>query len=205
MRCNVECLQARAAEPVELHTAGGIGQSCSQCSRAGDIPTLIANRGDHTQDDVADQSFIEVGAAAAHFVDETHDQVEWLDLGQRPVALFAARGADRLVDENFLGHRPSFPGSCAATRGGTRIRRVCRSLEMCTGTGYFAFARGQPPSRDSSTAASSGSDLRLWRGGGFLVEQEFADVGAGLVGVERLEHGCRRIAVQTLKDGAPAE
>jgi hypothetical protein len=48
--------------------------------------------------------FVEVWVAGAQFVDQADDEVDGLDLVERAVALLAARGTDRLVDEGFFGH-----------------------------------------------------------------------------------------------------
>ena len=104
LRGQVDGLQARGAEPVELEAAGGLRQLGHQRGGAGDVAALIADRRDDAQDDVADQVLVQVGVAGPHFLDQADDQVDGLDLVECAVALFAARRADGLVDEGFFGH-----------------------------------------------------------------------------------------------------
>ncbi len=104
LRGGVDGLQARGAEPVELHATGGLGQPRGQHCGTGDVAALVADRRHHAEDQVADQGLVQVGEAPAQFVDQPDDQVQRLDLVERAFALLAARRADGLVDEGFFGH-----------------------------------------------------------------------------------------------------
>src|ERR1700761_626322 len=104
LRGGVDGFQAGGAEPVELHATRGLGQAGGQHRGAGDVATLVTDGRYHAQDHVADQGLVQVGEAAAQFVDQTDDQVQRLDLVQRAFALLAARRTDCLVDEGFFGH-----------------------------------------------------------------------------------------------------
>jgi hypothetical protein len=106
----IDCLQARGAEAVELKTAGCLGQAGHQACGAGDVAALVSDGRDDAQDDVADQVLVQVRVPGADLVDEADDQVDGLDLVQRAIALLAARRTDRLVDEGFFGH--VFSRSC---------------------------------------------------------------------------------------------
>ena len=69
LRGDVDGLEARGAEAVELETTGGLGQLGHQCGGAGDVATLVTDWRHDTEDDIADQILIQVGKADAQFVD----------------------------------------------------------------------------------------------------------------------------------------
>ena len=104
LRGGVHRFQARCAETIELHPTDGVGHARGDHGGAGDIGTLISDRGDAAQDHVADHVLVEVRMPDAHLVDQTGDQVDRLDLGQCAVTTLATRRTDCLVDESFFGH-----------------------------------------------------------------------------------------------------
>jgi len=44
-----------------LHAADGVRHACRDDGGAGNVGALVADRGDATQDDVADQVLVEIG------------------------------------------------------------------------------------------------------------------------------------------------
>ena len=104
LRCGVDGLEAGGAEPVELHTSDGVGHARGDHRGARDVGALVADRGDHAEDDVADRRLVQIGVAGAQLVDESDHQIQWLDLVEGAVLVLAARRANGLVDEGFFRH-----------------------------------------------------------------------------------------------------
>lgn len=108
---DVDGLQARGTETVELDTTGGVGQAGRQHRGAGDIATLVADRGHDTQHDIADQVLVQVGVTVPDLLDEADHQVQRLDLVESAATLLAARRTDGLVDECFSHGYTSLSGA----------------------------------------------------------------------------------------------
>jgi hypothetical protein len=62
---DVDRLQTRAAEPVELHPADGVGQAGGGRGGAGNVLALVADRGDDPQHQVVDAVLVEIGESGA--------------------------------------------------------------------------------------------------------------------------------------------
>lgn len=52
--CEMDGLLGRSALPVDGDAGNGVGKSCAQCGRAGDVPRLGADVVEASQDDVVD-------------------------------------------------------------------------------------------------------------------------------------------------------
>ena len=117
LRGDVDGLQARGAEAVELHAGDRVGQAGLDRRRLGDVGALVADRRDAAEHDVVDPRRVEFLVADERLVHQADDQVDGLGAVQRAVELaLAARRADR-IENQCLGrcHRSDLP--CRRTSG----------------------------------------------------------------------------------------
>ncbi len=150
LRGQVDGLEARGAEAVELEAADGVGQAGHGHRGAGDVGTLVTHRRDDAQDQVGDPVLVEVRETAAQLLDQTNSQIDRLDRVQRTVLLAAsARGADGLVNVGLCGHIGVFPSlGCS---GGERMSihalcgvRTSSVRARCAATPRLRRGRGGP-------------------------------------------------------------
>ena len=101
---DVDRLQARRAEAVELHAGDGVGQAGLDRGRLGDVAALVADRRYAAQHDVVDPVGIEVRIAAQHLVHQPDHEVDGLGGVQRSIYLaLPPRRPDRVEDKRFSG------------------------------------------------------------------------------------------------------
>jgi hypothetical protein len=107
---DVDGLQARGAEAVELDAGDGVGQPGLDGGRLGDVGALVADRRHAAEHDVVDAGGVELGVAAERLMHEADDQVHGLGGVQRPVDLaLSPRRADGVEDERFGSGHGSAP------------------------------------------------------------------------------------------------
>jgi hypothetical protein len=104
LRREIHRLQPRSAEAVDLQPADGLGQAARDGDRLREVPALVTDRRNHTEDDVVDIGRIELGKPRAQLVDEPDHEVERLGGVERSPLALASRCADRLVDVGLVGH-----------------------------------------------------------------------------------------------------
>ena len=99
---DVDGLEARGAEAVELDAGDRVRQAGLDRGGLGDVGALVADGGDAAEDDVVDAVGIKRPVARERLVHQADDEVDRLGRVQRAVALaLAARGADGVEDECF--------------------------------------------------------------------------------------------------------
>src|SRR5699024_1387903 len=97
----VDGLETRSAEPVDLDACDGLVEPGHEGGRASDVAALLTDRGHDTEHEGVDGFVIEFGVALAHGVDEPGHEVDGFDAVERTVAVLAAWGAHRVIDERF--------------------------------------------------------------------------------------------------------
>src|SRR5699024_8664940 len=97
----VDGLETRSAEPVDLDASDRLVEAGHEGGRAGDVAALLTDRWHDTEHEVVDGFVIEFGVALAHGVDEPGHEVDGFDAVERTVAVLAAWGAHRVIDERF--------------------------------------------------------------------------------------------------------
>ena len=99
---DVDGLQARGAEAVELDARDGVRQAGLDRGGLGDVRALVADRRHAAEHDVVDPVRIKAAVAASSLVHQPDHEVDRLGRVQRAVALaLPARGADRVEYECF--------------------------------------------------------------------------------------------------------
>ena len=78
LRGDVDGLQARGAEAVELHAGDRVGQAGRDGGGLGDVGALVADRRHAAEHDVIDPVGVELGVAAERLVHEPDDQIDRL-------------------------------------------------------------------------------------------------------------------------------
>ena len=101
---DVDGLQPRRAETVELHAGDRVREAGLDRRGLGDVGALVADRRHAAEHDVVDAVGVEVRVAAEDLVHQPDDEVDGLGRVQRAVDLaLSPRGADRVEDKRFGG------------------------------------------------------------------------------------------------------
>ena len=95
---DVDRLQARRAEAVELHARHRVRQPRLDRRGLGDVRALIADRRDAAEDHVVDAVRIKLPVAGEHLVHQPDDEIDGLGRVQRPVALAFPAGRANCVE-----------------------------------------------------------------------------------------------------------
>ena len=99
---DVDGLEARGAEAVELDAGDGVRQAGLDRRGLGDVGALVADRRHAAEDDVVDPVGIKAPVAREQLVHQPHHEVDRLGRVQRAVALaLAARGANPVEHQCF--------------------------------------------------------------------------------------------------------
>src|SRR6185437_5450066 len=132
-RAEVDRLQARRAEPVDLQPGDGVGQASGQCRGTWQVPALVADRGHHAEHDVVDPLGVEVRVAVAQLVDQPGDQGDRLDAVQRAGRLaLTPGGAQGFVEECFSHDGLPVLELAVLGRADSRIARLTASWKLVT-------------------------------------------------------------------------
>src|SRR5699024_12606043 len=102
LRREVDGLEARSAEAVDLDSGHGFVEPGHEGGRAGDIAALLTDRGHDTEHEVIDGAVIEIGVALAHGVDEPGHEGDGFDAVERTLTVLASRRSHRLIAERLL-------------------------------------------------------------------------------------------------------
>ena len=125
LRGDVDRLQARGAEAVELDAGDRVGQPGLDRGGLGDVGALVADRGDTPEHDVVDAVRVEVRVAAQQLVHQADDQVDRLGRVQGAVDLPRPRGV-RIASKTRASVAGMSDGSVKAAFIEAAVSRIAR-------------------------------------------------------------------------------
>ena len=153
----IDRVEARGAEAVDLHARHLLAEACLQRRGARDVAACLADRVDAAEHHVLDQYRIEI-VAPADRIERRHGEIDRRHLVQRPVRLAASARCANGVDRYRLQPWRSSQGDLVQPRIESGRDRRCR-IGRCTVPiwhgRHFVIVRTFPSASPSSSRRPS--------------------------------------------------